>query len=123
MARLERRIVDIQEGDLFHASSRDMESILCLALTVRDGLIRARDICRWYEYEFDIVTGLELSGHGGESCLIDSVALLPEVHRMALHEMHERTRNAESEDANRLTDLDIQALLFVGSYYEENKLT
>ena len=122
MARLERKVADLKVGDLFHATSRGIESILCLALTVGDGIIEARDICRWYEYKFDVATGLEITGNGGESCFIDSVALLPDIHRMALEGMHERTRSTKSLDAFRLTHSEIQALLFVGSYYAENKL-
>ncbi|PLK46958.1 hypothetical protein C0V76_19250 [Uliginosibacterium sp. TH139] len=122
MVESARKVLDLQVGDIFHATAKDIECILCLATAVEGCVVHGLDWCRGFEYAFDRATGQAITGPGIDGCFIDSVALLPDTHRIALLGMSHRYRNVQSDADLRLTEAEKQALLFSNSYYAERQL-
>jgi hypothetical protein len=110
----------LEAGDIFHAHAPNGASLICLAVSVEDGRIRARRITSQDYFEFDRETGIQL----GEEPLaaIDSIAPLPlEIHNVFLV-LDRKGRLQQDEEQSKLSEAEKRALLFAADFYPANPL-
>lgn len=121
MTEREYAIRSIAAGDIFHATSPNGASLICLALEVTDMVIVSQTITSMYELNFDRQTGIAERDFHGEHvvCTIDSVAPLPDDFKetlIAMYRVHSREDKEEEEDS-RLKDPEHRALVFAAQYF------
>jgi hypothetical protein len=120
MNKYSESIKRIAVGDIFHASSSNSPSLICLATVVSDTLIVSRTVTTQINLAFDRLTGEALCNENATICTIDSVTPLPvEVHSVMLG-IDRKFRLEHKEERLKLNHSEIQALLFVDSHYTEN---
>jgi hypothetical protein len=103
-------------GDLFHATSTNGASILCIATGIGETTINARRLLVFEYLSFDRVTG------NADGSVIDSVAPLPiDIHNV-LMSLDRRHRLGRSLADAKLTDAEKKALLFIADFYPANAL-
>jgi len=122
---------DLAAGDIFHATSPNGASLICLVLSATQKAIHARRITTQQNLSFDSRTGVEQTGPEQSLAIIDSVAPLPsDVHNTfleldrkygALIALDEESRFRDL-DRFKLTDAEKRALVFIGSHYPANPL-
>jgi hypothetical protein len=107
-------------GDIFHATSRNGASFICLIEAVTDNKIEARRVTTQEHVEFDRSTGAIL---GDEApCTIDSIAPLPlQIHNIMLG-LDRKMRLQSDPEKFKLNREEIQAIYFVNTYYPSNPL-
>jgi hypothetical protein len=118
-------------GDIFHATSPNSASLICLVLSVTPKTIEARRITTQESLSFDRQSGMEKTGPEQALAIIDSVAPLPsEIYNVfldldrkygALMAMDEESRFQDLEQF-KLTDAEKKALIFIASHYPANPL-
>ena len=129
------QLANIAVGDIFHAGATNGASLLCLAMSVTESTIQARNVATQIIYDFDRRTG-----HAGwfvfgthYTCLIDSVAPLPADIYAIMLSLDQNGRDGEYRDAEdperelqpgeaALTKEQIRGLLFVSEFYPANPL-
>jgi len=117
----EALIRNIGVGDFFHATCPNGASMICLTTAVSDMAIQARRITTQEDLEFDRTTGLEKGPYGGPG-RIDSVAPLPpEIHTVFLGLDH-RYRTSTDPERNKLSQAEIDAILYIDKYYPANPI-
>ena len=116
------RSLDI--GDIFHGESTYGVSLICLVTHVDESTIRARAVTTQLLYQFDRNTGKVLWCSGTDSITgsIDSVTPLPSDIHNTLLGLDRKMRLEHDEERFKLSQAEKKALIFVGSYYQENQL-
>jgi hypothetical protein len=122
-----RALKKIVVGDIFHAGAANGASLICLAMSVTETVIQARNVATQIIYDFNRQTGVAdwyiFSEH--YICTIDSVAPLPaDIHEIMLS-IDRKGRESEYREAEdpdgpgqyALTDEERRGLLFVGYFY------
>ena len=120
---------------MFHADASNGASLLCLATSVTETVIEARNIATQIVYQFDRRTGTAEWPFGSEiyRCTIDSVAPLPLDIREILLALDDKYRRAierglkepdyePAPDEFHLTKDQKRALLFVGPFYRAHPI-
>jgi hypothetical protein len=112
-------LAKIAVGDLFHATSPNGASLICLALDVTNTVIFCETVTSVYALEFDRTTGLAERDFHGESvvCTIDSVARLPKDIEEVLVRLHRVYSRKDEDDNPKLKDLEHRALVFAAQYF------
>jgi hypothetical protein len=109
-------------GDIFHAEAPNGASLICLTTDVSDSFSDARTVTTQQRLRFDRTTGVAELGKERVPCPIDSVAPLPlDIHNVILG-LDRKSRLTHRVEHVKLNDAEINALLFVDSYYAENPL-
>jgi hypothetical protein len=122
MCKFSEVLKNIVVGDIFHASSPNSASLICLAVSVSETTIVSRTVTTQICLDFDRSTGKALWIETAVICTIDSVTPLPvEVHNTILS-IDRKFRLEQSEDRLKLNRSEIQALLFVDAHYTENPI-
>lgn len=119
MTKRETDIGSIAVGDIFHATSPNGASLICLALEVTDVAIVSQTLTSMYELKFDRKTGTAERDFHGEHvvCTIDSVAPLPDDFKETLIAMY-RAHSREDKDSDAgLKDPEHRALVFAAQYF------
>ena len=115
---LERLVI----GDIFHATSSDGTTLICLVTLISDTTIYARTVTTQYSLKFARRTGVGEWRGPTVPCTIDSIAPLPvDIHNVMLG-IDRKFRLELKEERFKLTDDEKRALLFVGPHYEANPL-
>jgi|ERR1700733_1701359 hypothetical protein len=118
----EALIRNIKVGDIFHAESPNGASMICLATAVDQTTIHARRITTQDDFEFDRTTGVGQSARRRVPCTINSVAPLPpEIHNVFLGLDH-RYRTSNDPERNKLSQAEIDAILYIDKYYPANPI-
>jgi hypothetical protein len=115
----QRSLDGIAAGDIFHATSPNGASLICLALEVTDMVIVSRTVTSLYELKFDRKTGVAERDFHGESvvCTIDSIAPLPDDFRETSIAMYRAHSQKDKGDDPGLRDLEHRALVFAAQYF------
>ena len=131
MADREILIGNLGVGDIFHAEAPNGASLICIVLSVDEGIIQARRVTTQENLAFNRKTGVKVGDDRERPCAIDSVAPLPaEIHNAildldkknaAIMAMDEKSRFQDLERL-KLADVHGKALIFIGSHYPENPL-
>lgn len=122
MTKREAPIRDIAVGDIFHAEAPNGASLICLAMYVDDGHIRARAVTTQHIYYFDRQTGIAEAGEDRVPCKIDSVTPLPPHIYNVMLSIDQKYGGGPGLEALKLTREQIDALIFVDSFYPNNPL-
>lgn len=126
MTRREVIIRSTAVGDLFHATSPNGASLICLALEVTDTAIVSQTVTSVYDLNFDRETGTAERDFHGESvvCTIDSVAPLPDEFKKTLVAVHRVYANKDEDDdeVSKLREAEHRALTFAAQYFPANPL-
>ena len=126
MSDRHRRLNNIMVGDIIHATSEAMPSLICLVVSTTDSAISVRTVTTQIRLEFDRRTGEATwqSVIDGESirCTIDSVAPLPVGVHNTLLGLDRKIRLGGNAIGNPLDDEEISAVLFIDSFYPSNPL-
>ena len=111
-------------GDLFHATSPNGASLICLALEVTDTTIVSETVTSVYDLHFDRTTGTAERDFHGERvlCTIDSVALLPVDFKKTLVELHRAFSAKDESDGQKLNEPEHRALIFAAQYFPAHPL-
>jgi hypothetical protein len=118
----EALIRNIDVGDIFHAECPNGASLICLATAVDQTTIHARVVTTQVELEFDLTTGVAESSDYRALCTINSVAPLPpEIHDVCLG-LDRRYRTSTDPERNKLTQAEIDAILYIDKYYPANPI-
>jgi hypothetical protein len=124
MTKREAAVRSIAVGDLFHATSPNGASLICLALEITDTAIASQSVTSVYDLNFDRRTGTVERDFHGENviCAIDSVAPLPDDFKKTLIAVH-RAYSKEDEDNDlKLGDPEHRALVFAAQYFPAHPL-
>ena len=106
-------------GDIFHAESPNGASLICLTLSINSYTVTARTVTTQMTFYFDINSGIALSGKDLVSCTIDSIMPLPiDIYQVMLG-LDKKFRCQKDFAKLKLTDKEIQGLLFVEKHYLE----
>lgn len=112
----------VNVGDIFHATSANGASLICLTTSVTETMIEARTVTTQMCLVFDRQTGVAAWGTLPVLCRIDSTAPLPpEIHEAMLR-IDYKYRFKQSPEGFKLLDAEKQALIFVASYYPSHSL-
>jgi hypothetical protein len=113
------KLAKISRGDVFHATSPNGASLICLALDVTDTMIISETITSVCALEFDRITGIAERDFDGEivGCTIDSVAHLPEEIEKVLIDLHRVCSRKDVSDEPKLRDPEHRALVFAAQYF------
>jgi hypothetical protein len=124
MTRREIAIRGIAVGDLFHATSPNGASLICLALDVTDAMIVSQTVTSMYDLEFDRKTGTAERDFDGERavCTIDSIASLPDDFKRTLIALHQAYLRKDKSDEPKLKDPEHRALVFAAQYFPTHPL-
>jgi len=124
MTTREAAIRSIAVGDLFHATSPNGASLICLALSVTDTTIVSRTVTSIYDLEFDRATGVVERDFHGERvrCTIDSIAPLPQDYKKTLIELHRVFSTKTEGDDRGLKDPEPRVLVFAAQHYPANPI-
>src|SRR5471030_1263690 len=119
MTKRETAIQSIAVGDLFHATSPNGASLICLALEVTDAVIVSQTVTSVYDLNFDRGTGMAERDFHGESvvCTIDSAAPLPDDFKKTLIAVHRAYSSKDESDEPKLKDPEHRALVFAAQYF------
>jgi hypothetical protein len=119
MIKRETAIENIAVGDIFHATSPNGASLICLALEVTDETIGSQTLTSMYELKFDRKTGTAERDFHGEKvvCTIDSVAPLPDDFKETLLAMYRAYLSEDGNDGPGLKDPEHRALVFAAQYF------
>ncbi|MCP4492879.1 MAG: hypothetical protein GY820_37090 [Gammaproteobacteria bacterium] len=112
-------------GDIFHAESSSMPSLICLTTNITKTTIESRVVTTQISLRFDRVTGVAEWGDEPVVCTIDSVAPLPVgIHNVFLGiDRKFRLGSDFAElDSFQLNDDEKSALLYVADFYPLNLL-
>ena len=114
----------IAVGDIFHATSPNGASLICVALKVTDAVIVSQTVTSVYDLEFDRATGLAERDFHGEHvvCAIDCTAPLPDGFKETLMELHRAYSRKDKGDGPELKDPEHRALVFAAQYYPANPI-
>lgn len=124
---------NITVGDIFHAAAPNGRSLICLTTSVTEKTIQARTVTHQMHLEFDREVGiaewigaLDWPDLGMSDkpvrCTIDSVAPLPvDIHNVMLF-IDRKSRLNNDWAQVKLSEAEINALLFVSSFYRANSL-
>jgi hypothetical protein len=112
-------LAKISTGDVFHATSPNGASLICLALDVADTAIISETVTSVYALEFDRKTGIAERDFHGETvtCTIDSVARVPEGIEKVLIDLHCACSQKDESDEPKLRDAEHRALIFAAQYF------
>ncbi len=122
MATREAKIRGLTAGDIFHAEAPNGASLICLVLDVSKEHIGARAVTTQHVYQFDRKTGVAEAGEDHVRCEIDSVTPLPpHIYKLMLSIDQKYGRQSGINDL-KLTREQIEALVFVDSFYPNNPL-
>lgn len=124
MTKREAAIRSIVAGDLFHATSPNGASLICLALEVTDTTIVSQTVTSVYDLNFDRGTGMAERDFHGERvvCAIDSVAPLPDDFTKTLIALHLTHLRKDESDEPKLKDPEHRALVFAAQYFPAHPL-
>jgi hypothetical protein len=103
-------------GDIFHASSPNGASLICLTVSITEETIQARRVTTQEYFVFDRQTGVERSEHE-RLCRIDSVAPLPLDVLNVILGMDRKFRLEQDPERSKLTDAEKKAMMYVGPHY------
>jgi hypothetical protein len=119
MTKREAAVGSITVGDVFHATSPNGASLICLALEVTDTAIISQILTSMYELKFDRKTGAAERDFHGEhvACTIDSVAPLPGDFKETLIAMYRAHSRKDKDDEPGLKDPEHRALVFAAQYF------
>lgn len=122
-------------GAIFHAEGETGATRVCIAMSISETTILARDISTQAIYEFDRQNGIAIRYFGSTAYQyrIESIAPLPEDVRAIFLRMDEKLREAEyrraenpewepSPEEGFLTKEEIQAYLFIDDFYRANPI-
>jgi len=112
-------LMALAEGDIFHATTPNGASFICLVTSVANSQICARRVTTQEQLVFDRVAGIAEIGDTSAACTIDSVAPLPVEIREVMLQLD---RRYGAGDDPRLRREEIDALLFVGGFYQAHSL-
>jgi hypothetical protein len=112
-------LMALVEGSIFHALAPNGASAICLVTLIANGQIWARRVTTQEQFVFDRATGTADIGDDSVGYTIDSTAPLPGEIRKVLLQLD---RRYGAEDDPRLRREEIEALLFVGGFYEAHPL-
>jgi len=120
----ESALEGIAVGDIFHATTPNNASLICLALKVTGTTIFSRTIGSFYEIDFGRRTGVAERDFHGESvrCVVDSVACLPAHVRKALMELYRERSDSPRKEQPKMSKAQWQALAFAARYFPANLL-
>lgn len=121
---IERRILlqRLVVGDIFHATTRNGASLICLVTRTNRAQIEARTVTTQKAVRVDRSTGLGKLGAEGVICSVDSVAPLPIAVHNEMLGIDRKFRLAPNEKALRLTSAEKKALLFIDSFYSKRPI-
>jgi hypothetical protein len=121
MANRSRALLTIAVGDIFHAEAANGASLICLAFSVTERVIHARNVATQITYDFDRLTGTAQWNIFSKTylCTIDSVAPLPpDIHSIMLDiDRKEMERLKKPEMDGAFTAEEKRGLLYVSYYY------
>jgi hypothetical protein len=112
-------LMALSEGDIFHATTPNGASFICLVTSVANGQICARRVTTQEQLAFDRATGIAEIGDDSVACTIDSIAPSPAKVREVLLQLDQRYG---AGDDPRLREEEIDALLFLGRLYRAHSL-
>jgi hypothetical protein len=124
MSNREAILARIDTGDIFHATSPNGASLICLALEVTDTMIVSQTVTSVYDLNFDRRTGKAERDFHGESvvCIIDSVAALPNDFKKTLIAVHRAYSSKDESGVSKLRDAEHRALVFAAQYFRAHPL-
>jgi hypothetical protein len=112
-------LMALVEGSVFHATTSNGASCICLVTLIANGQISARRITPQEQLVFDRESGLAEIGDDSVVCTIDSIAPLPtDIHEVLL----QLDRRYGVGDDLRLRREEIDALLFVDPFWTARPL-
>jgi hypothetical protein len=123
MADRSQALLKIAAGDIFHAEAANGASLICLALSVTESVIHARNVATQIAYDFDRQTGTAQWNVFSETylCTIDSVAPLPpDIHSIMLDIDRKEMEHQKIPEMNKdgtFTAEERRGLLYVSYYY------
>lgn len=107
-------------GDIFHAGCPGGASLICLVTDIGPSSVEARTVTTQHCYSFNRATGVAKSAD--TLCVIDSVTPLPvDIHNVVLG-IDRKFRLAHTMEGLKLNEAEIQALVFIDSFYARNRL-
>jgi hypothetical protein len=107
------------EGSIFHATTPNGASFICLVTLVANSQIWARRVTTQEQLVFDRATGIAEISDNSVACTIDSTAPLPaNIHEVLL----QLDRRYGTGDDPRLRREEKDALLFVGRFWRAHPL-
>ena len=121
----ETALRNIAVGDIFHATTPNNASLICLAEKITATTIHSRTMTSRYELEFDRRTGIAELDVEIERvrCTVDSVAPLPDQIREALLQLERMEAEAiKGRERRNLKKAEWQALAFAARYFPANLL-
>jgi hypothetical protein len=108
--------------DIFHATTRNGASLICLVTRVSKSQIEARTVTTQKAVRIDRSTGLGKLGAERVACSVDSVAPLPIAVQNEMLGIDRKFRLAQNEAALELTGSEKKALLFIDSFYSKKPI-
>ena len=112
-------LMALVEGSIFHATTPNGASCICLVNSITDNEIGTTRITTQEKFVFDRATGTAEVGDDLAVCTIDSLAPLPaEIHEVLL-QLDRRYGNGDNPALRRE---EIDALLFVDGFYPAHPL-
>jgi hypothetical protein len=109
-------------GDIFHAESPNVASLICLVMAVTKTTIQARTVTHQMHLEFDRQTGVAEWGDNRVPCVVDSVTPLPvDIHNVMLG-LDRKMRLEQDPERFKLNDAEKRALIYVDSHYSSNRM-
>jgi len=109
-------------GDIFHATTKNGASLICLVTRLRKNQIEARTVTTQNLVRIERNTGVGKLGAGRVPCSVDSVAPLPIAIHNEMLGIDRKFRLAQDESALKLTSSEKKALLFIDSFYSEKRI-
>jgi hypothetical protein len=116
----------IKVGDIFHAEAEGGGSLICLAVLIRENIIRAKTVTTQLYYNFDRRSGIAIwKGEGvpewnGDEvlCTIDSVAQLPnDIIEIVMGLDRKFGQYDREPEYYKLTSEEKRALVFIDEFY------
>jgi hypothetical protein len=125
MSTRENDLRSISAGDIFHATSPNGASLICLALEVTDVAIVSQILTSMYELKFDRKTGIAERDFHGEHvmCTIDSVAPLPDDFKEKLIAMYRAHSQKDKGGDVGPKDPEHRALVFAAQYFPAHPIS
>ena len=112
-------LMALGDGDIFHATTPNGASYICLVTSVANNEIYARRVTTQEKLVFDRAAGVAEIGQGPVPCTIDSIAQLPAELREVLLKFDLRYG---AGDDSRLREEEINALRLAGRFYQAHSL-
>lgn len=114
-----RHLID---GDLFHATSPNGASLICLVTAVDGPVVHARTITTQIVLAFDRHTGIAEWGEDRVPCTINSIAPVPPDIYRTLVGLDTKHRFETDLAKLRLSDAEQAAFRFIGPHYANHPL-